>query len=59
MAQPGNCPALDFGSPDFADVNCDGTIGPLDTIAIEQFAANVAIRPTPQPGCIAVGQLLS
>jgi hypothetical protein len=57
--QPGGCPALDAGTPDFADVNCDGAIGPPDTIAIEQFAAGVAIQPTPPPGCTAIGQLLS
>jgi hypothetical protein len=55
---PGSCPQLTDGDPDFADVNCDGSIGPPDTVAILQHAASLPLKP-PQPGgCTPVGQLL-
>ena len=53
-----SCPPITQGDPQFGDVTCDGTIGPPDTIAILQFAAQVAINPAQVGACTPIGQVL-
>jgi hypothetical protein len=48
----------DARSPQFGDVNCDGSVDGGDTVAILQFAVHVAIKPPQHAGCTPIGETL-
>jgi hypothetical protein len=53
---PGGCVPLDFGSPSFGDLNCDGTVDQKDLIGPLAFVADVFFSQT--DGCTEIGSEL-
>ncbi|MEO8458247.1 MAG: hypothetical protein ABI559_10580, partial [Chloroflexota bacterium] len=59
LTQPSGCPDLGTGTPEFGDVNCDGSEDASDAALILEYAAGVTIAPTPHAGCTHIGSALS